>query len=225
MTPQQKAELLESYLSGQGPVRRRQRGGCLGGLFKLVAVGVFGLALAYGVVAITAPWSLHIGGRWTPFLQWQGYGQLHTKDGKSYPLYISFFPSTHSSQLRLQGLRPVGGLQGRGWLCTSPGSAQFLDLSGTIYGKWRTTDGNLMSVRLLEWNTTRDRLLGNSVRRGFFDLEGRWRGPQLVFVEGGDHGPVGAVFRSGLHIDYASVTLNYGTYSDFKKLCANYPAR
>jgi hypothetical protein len=222
---QQQAELIKNYLSGEVPMRRRQRGGCLGGLFKLLAIGVFGLAAVYGVVAITAPWSLHIGGRWTPFLQWQGYGQLHAKDGKSYPLYVSFFPSTHFSQLRIQGLRPVGGLQGRGWLCTSPGSAQFLDLSGTIYGKWRTTDGSLIRFRLLEWNTARDRLLGKTMNQGFFDLEGRWRGPELVLDERGDHGQVGEVFRSGLHIDYASVALNHGTYADFKALCANDPAR
>jgi len=220
MTPEQEAEFIKNYVSGQMPTRQKQRGGCLGGLLKLVLAGVFGLAVAYGLILVTAPWSLHIGGRSTPFLQWQGYGLLHTKDGKSYPLYVSFFPSTHFSRLRLQGLRPVGGLQGRGWLCTSPGRAQFLDLSGTIYGKWRTTDGSLVDFRLLE-----HRIINTGGYWGFFDLRGIWQGPKLVMEERGDHGQVGAVFRSGLHIDYASVTLNYGTHSDFKNLCANYPAQ
>ncbi|HLV96007.1 MAG TPA: hypothetical protein VKS44_12510 [Candidatus Acidoferrales bacterium] len=223
--PEQEAELLKNYFSAQVPnAGRRLRRGCLTGLFKLLAVGIFGVAVFYGVIAITDPWAFHIGGRSTPLLTWHGYGELQTKDGNRYPLYVSFFPSSHSSQLRLKGLRPVGGLQGRAWLCTSRASAHLLDLSGTIYGRWRTTDGSLITFRLLEWNTARDRLLGNSMRRGFFDLEGRWRGPELLMDERGDHGETGEVFRSGLHIDYASVTLNYGTYSDFTDLCAKYPA-
>jgi hypothetical protein len=220
MPPEQEAELIKSYLSGQIPIRKQRRGGCLGGLLKLVLVGVFGLAVAYGVILVTAPWSLHIGGRSTPFLQWHGYGELHTKDGKSYPLYVSFFPSTHFGGLRLQGLRPTGGLQGSGWLCTSRGVTQFLDLSGTIYGGWRSTDGSLMDFRLLE-----HQVINVGQGQGFFDLRGTWQGQKLVMDERGDHGQVGEVFRSGLHIDYASVTLNYGTHANFKNLCANYPAQ
>ncbi|HEV2306678.1 MAG TPA: hypothetical protein VGR93_14260 [Candidatus Acidoferrales bacterium] len=222
MTPeqQQEAELIKNYVSGQLPAIRKHRAGCLAKLFWSPVVGLGCLVLFYAIIGITDPWAFHIGGRSTPFLTWQGYGQLHTKDGKSYPLYVSFFPSSHSSHLHLQGLRPVGGLQGRGWLCTSPGNSQFLDLSGTIYGKWRTTDGSLMDFRLLE-----HRIINTGGYWGFFDLRGRWQGPKLVMQERGDHGEVGSAFRSGLRIDYASVTLNYGTYSDFKNLCANYPAR
>lgn len=221
MSPEQEAELLKNYLSAQVPnAGRRLRHGCLTGLFKLLAVGIFGVLLFYGVMAITDPWAFHIGGRSTPLLTWHGYGELQTKNGNRYPLYVYFFPAKHSSQLRRDGLRPTGDLQGSGWICTSRGATERLDLSGTIYGGWRSTDGSLMAFRLLEWNTARDRLLGNSMRRGFFDLEGRWSGPELMMNERGDHGQVGEVFRSGLHIDYASVTLNYGTYSDFKDLCA-----
>ncbi|HEV2315019.1 MAG TPA: hypothetical protein VGR94_06920, partial [Candidatus Acidoferrales bacterium] len=55
---------------------------------------------------------------------------------------------------------------------------------------------------------------------GFFDLRGRWQGPKLVMDERGDHGEIGAPFRSGLRIDYASVTLGWSTYSEFKAACA-----
>ncbi|HYL93952.1 MAG TPA: hypothetical protein VEW69_12445, partial [Alphaproteobacteria bacterium] len=91
---------------------------------------VVGGALFYGVVVALNPWSLHIGGRWTPLLYWSGSGNLITKGG-AYPLYVSFFPSSHFSRLRLDGLRPTGGVQGSGWLCTSPGVMQYLELSGT----------------------------------------------------------------------------------------------
>ena len=213
---QQQAELIKDYLSGQvADVGRRARRGCLTKLFSLLLVGILGVALLYGLVAITAPWSFHIGGRWTPFLTWHGYGELQTKDGNRYPLYVSFFPSSHSSRLHLEGLRPTGGLQGSAWICTSPGVTQYLDLSGTIYGGWRSTDDSLIGFRLLE-----HKIINTGGYRGFFDLRGRWQGPKLVMDERGDHGKVGSPFRSGLRVDYARVTLGWGTYSDFKNLCA-----
>lgn len=179
--PQQEAELIKNYMSGQAPkIAQRQRRGCLTGLLKLLAVGIFGLAVAYGVVAITAPWSFHIGGRWTPFLTWHGYGQLLTKGDVQYPLYVSFFPSSHFSQLHLEGLRPTGGLQGSAWLCTAPGVTQHLDLGGTIYGGWRSTEGSLMAFRLLE-----RQIFNVGQAQGFFDLRGRWQGAKLVMNERG----------------------------------------
>jgi len=221
MPSEQEAQVIANLMAGQVPnLGQRQRRGCLGNLFRLALVLVFGGALVYGVVVATAPWSLHIGQRWTPFLTWHGYGQLVTKNGAQYPLYVSLFPSSHFSQLHLEGLRPTGGLQGSGWLCTAPGVTQRLELSGTIYGGWRSTDSSLMSFRLLEY-----KMFNAVTGRGFFDLRGRWRGPQLVMDERGDHGEIGETFRSGLRIDHASVTLNWGTYSEFKELCATAGAR
>jgi hypothetical protein len=216
MQPEQEAEFTKNLASGQIPkLARQQRRGCLGGLFRLAGVGIFGVVVLYGVIVITAPWALHIGGRWTPFLTWHGYGELLTKSGAEYPLYVSLYPSSHFSQLHLEGLRPTGGLQGSGWICTSPGVLQSLELSGTIYGGWRTTEDSLMAFRLLE-----RRIFNTGQSRGFFDLRGRWQGPKLVMNERGDHGEIGEAFRSGLRIDHASVTLDWGTYSAFKELCA-----
>ena len=70
-----------------------------------------------------------------------------TKNG-TYPLYVSFYPSSRFSRLHLDGLRPTGGLQGNGWLCTAPGTIERLWLSGTIYNGWSTTEGSLMGLRL-----------------------------------------------------------------------------
>ena len=186
----------------------RQGHGCCATLFVTLVLGV---AVLYGVIAVTDPWAFHIGGRWTPLLYWSGSGKLLTKSG-TYPLYISFFPSSHFSRLHLDGLRPTGGLQGSGWLCTSRGAMQSLELTGTIYGGWRSTEGSLMNFRLLE-----RRIFNSGQRRGFFNLYGRWQGPQLVMQ---DRGELGSTFRSGLKIEGASVTLDWGRYSDFKAMCA-----
>jgi hypothetical protein len=190
-------------------MRTPRRHGCLASLFGLL---IFCLAVFYGVTAITAPWSFHIGGGWTPFLYWSGSGTLHTKRG-TYPLYVLLYPSPHFSRLRLDGLRPTGGVQGSGSLCTSRGVIQYMTLGGTIFNGWRSTDASLMTFRLVE-----PKIFDVGQRDGFFDLYGRWRGPELVMD---DRGRAGSAFRSGLKIEHASVTFDKGSYSDFEAVCAN----
>jgi hypothetical protein len=93
---------------------------------------------------------------------------------------------------------------------------QRLDLSGTIYGNWSSTEGSLITFRLLE-----PKVIDVGQRQGFFDLLGRFRGPELVMD---DRGSVGNAFRSGLKIEHASASFDWGSYSDFKAGCANEPA-
>jgi len=165
-----------------------RRVGCLASIFGAL---LFGVAVVYLVAAITGPWSFHIGGRWTPFLTWSGYGDLVTKNG-TYPLYISFYPSSHFSRLHRDGLRPSGGLQGNGWLCTARGTIERLNLSGTIYNGWSTTEGSRIGFRLKDLQLVMD-----------------------------DHGEYSTTLRSGLRPEQASVTFGWGSYSDFKSLCAS----
>jgi len=150
------------------------KGSGVGCLTRIVGALLFGVVIVYAVAAITSPWSFHIGGRLTPFLTWSGYGQLVTKNG-TYPLYISFFPYPHFSRLKLDGLRPTGGLWGHGWLCTAPGSIERLRLYGTIFDGWSSTEGSLMEFRLNE-----PKVIDMGQRRGYFDIYGRWQGQELV---------------------------------------------
>ena len=186
-----------------------RRHGCLAGLFKLLLL--CGIVI-YGAVAVTSPWAFHIGGRWTPLLYWSGYGKLATKTG-THPLYVIFYPSAHFSRLRGEGLRPTGGVQGTASLCTSPGVVENLKLGGTIYGGWSSTNDALIAFRLLEI-----RVLDLGQNQGYFDLQGRFRGPKLVMD---DRDQYSHKFRSGLTIEQASITLDWGSYSDFKAACAN----
>lgn len=187
----------------------RRRHGCLPDLFKLVALC---LIVFYGAVGVTNPWAFHIGGRWTPLLYWSGYGKLVTKTG-TYPLYVVFYPSAHFSRLQLEGLRPTGGLKGTGSLCTSPGVVEALKLGGTVYGGWSSTENALMQFRLLEL-----RVFNVGQQQGYFDLYGRWHGAELVMD---DRNRASGKFRSGVKIEHASITLDWGSYSDFKAMCAN----
>jgi hypothetical protein len=185
----------------------RRRPGCLATTLGLV---VLCLAIVYGVAAITSPWAFHIGGRSTPLLYWSGYGKLVAKSG-TYPLYVLLYPSSHFSRLHLDGMRPTGGVQGSGWLCTSPGVVQRLHLSGTLFGGWTSTEGALLDFRLNE-----RKIFDVGQRQGFFDLYGRWHGQQLVMDE---RGRVGGVFQSNLKVEQASIVLDWGSYSEFKAMC------
>jgi hypothetical protein len=188
--------------------KRRRRGMGTLGLFAVLVV-------IYVVMVGLNPWAWHIGGDWTPFLYWTGTGRLVSSSG-SYPLVVYLYPSSHSSRLHLDGLRPTSGLSGQGYLCTPQGTVH-LTLSGTIYGRWRSTDGALMKFRLLEWRRARDRLLGTYPHRGYFDLFGYWHGPELVMNERGEWS---LPFRSGLRIKNASVTLRSGSKAEFNAACA-----
>jgi hypothetical protein len=190
-----------------------RRHGFLAELFKLLVLCVIVL---YGAVGVTSPWAFHIGGRWTPLLYWSGYGNLVSKTG-TYPLYVVFYPSSHFSRLHLDGLRPSGGLQGTGSLCTSPGVVEALNLSGTVYAGWSNTKDAVMEFRLLE-------ILVFDVgqRQGYFDLYGRWRGTVLVMD---DRDRANGLFRSGLKVEHASIALDWGSFSDFNAACAKATVR
>ena len=164
--------------------------------------------------ALIVPWAFHIGGRPTPLLTWWGSGQLHTKGGQEYPIFISLRPSSHSSRLRLDGLRPTSGLGGSACLCTAPGAFQYLNLSGTLYGAWSRIEDGLIQFRLLEITV----IDVGQKRAGFFDMTGRWDGPELVMAARGTYS---SPFRSGLHIVQPSVRFHWNPYWTCKSACAS----
>lgn len=192
------------------PSRPRFRLGCFGALLLGVLAVLF-------ITAIFTPWAFHIDGQFTPAF-WSGYGKLRTQAGDEYPLFINIFPDFRHgmSRLRLNGQRPTAGIGGRGWLCSAPGVTQRLDLSGTIFGAYLSTDGNQMAFRLLDW---RRPFQINYQHQRYFDLYGRWRGPDLVMQ---DDGGWERGFHPGPHNqkDRASVTFARGNYSDFKSACS-----
>lgn len=189
-------------------MRPGKKRGCLASLFGLA---ILSAAVVYLTAAITAPWAFHIGGEWTPLLHWTGVGDLATKSG-TYPLYVMLRPGGGASRLKLDGLRPSGGMAGSASLCRA-GQLQYLKLEGTIYGGWRSTEGSVMAFRLLEL-----KLVDVGQGQGFFDLYGKWDGPELVMS---DRGELGSRFRSGLKIEQASVRLRRGSYGEFESMCRN----
>ena len=126
-----------------------------GCLTKLLLLAVGAVVLTWvGMVALN-PWALHIGERSTPLLYWHGTGIVQATNGQTLPLYVSFWPGTpsRSGGLRREGKRVSANLQGTGWLCTSRGSVERMDVSGTMYGGYTTDADSLVTFRLLEWRS------------------------------------------------------------------------
>jgi hypothetical protein len=185
---------------------------------KLVLFGVAAAAFFWLLIVMLNPWALHIGGRSTPLLYWHGSGTVVSQDGKTYPLYVSFWPGKPSGFHgggRREGQRKSADLSGSGWLCIAPGTVQRMEISGDMYGGYRSADDSLIDFRILEW---RKSFQINPQHRGFFDVAGKWRGPDLVMDRPGQQG---IRFQSGLFIDNATVTLHWSTYEDFESACHN----
>jgi hypothetical protein len=193
------------------------RSGCLTGcLTKLIVWALVACACAWALLVLLNPWALHIGGRSTPLLYWHGTGTLASKDGKTYPLYVSFFPGRpqgfHGGGRR-EGKIVSAHLQGTGWLCIAPGSIERMQLSGTMYGGYTSDRDSLLDFRLLEW---RKPFSINPQHRGFFDVAGAWHGPDLVLDRPNEQG---IRLNSGPFIDSATVTLRWASYEDFEAAC------
>jgi len=200
-------------------MRRGGRGpaGCLAGcLTKLIVLALGAVAFTYMVTVALNPWALHIGGRSTPLLYWHGSGTLVAKDGKMYPLYVSFWPGRprglHGGGRR-EGKTVSARLSGNGWLCVAPGTTERMQVSGTMYGGYASSEGSLLDFRLLEW---RKPFAINPQKRGFFDLAGAWHGPDLVMDRPGEQG---IRLQSGPFIDHATVTLRWASFEEFEAEC------
>ena len=190
--------------------------GCLGGcLTKLILLLAAGLVFVYALTVALNPWALKIGGRSTPLLYWHGTGTVLAKDGKTYPLYVSFWPGKpgrHGGGRR-EGKGWSADLDGSGWLCTAPGSVERMNVGGTMYGGYSSSANSLFAFRLLEW---RNPFSINPPNRGFFDVAGTFQGQNLVLDRPGEQG---IPFKSGLFIDHATATLHYGSYEEFQSAC------
>ena len=197
--------------------------GCLSGcLVKMVLFAIAATAFFWVLAIALNPWALHIGGRSTPLLYWHGTGVLQSKDGRTYPLYVSFWPgkpSGFSGGGRREGKRKSADLSGSGWLCIAPGNIERMQISGDMYGGYSTDKDSLIDFRLLEW---RKPFSINYQHRGFFDVAGAWHEGVLVMDRPNEQG---IKLNSGPFIDHATVSLHWAGYDEFEAACRNAAGR
>jgi len=85
-----------------------------------------------------------------PLLYWHGSGIVTSKDGKTYPMYITFWPGRpqgFSGGGRREGKLVSAHLSGDGWLCIAPGNVERMQLSGTVYGGYTSSADSLFDFR------------------------------------------------------------------------------
>lgn len=198
-----------SNVKRSDPQGGRARLGCLGSLF-------LGIAMVLLVYLGLYPWAFNIGGRFTPWTQWTGYGKLQSSTGATYGLYVRFWLTPY------RGGSTGGGnnLRGDALLCTPKGINYNYDLRGNVKNAWSTTEGKHTDLYFYVPK-------GGKALRGF-DLSGVWRNGALVlddkgtmrfsFQPDGTLAPKGWVTRSPSS-DHAFMTLAYGTKDDFEAFC------
>lgn len=186
--------------------------------------------VAIGVAALIAPWSFHIGGRWTPFTTWEGVGRLIDSTGRPYGLYVSFNPEFYRGR---RGGSYVGGparpaphsiLRGRATVCTQSGLKIPLKLSGDVYGAWSDVEGKEIDLGLTE--------PANIKPRRHFSLYGSFHGAALsmddhksmfmYLLSDGNLTPARS-YTSPVPEKHAKVALEWGNEADFDRLCHELP--
>jgi len=200
----------------------RTRTGCLSGcLTKLVLYGLAATTFLYVLTIALNPWALHIGGRSTATLYWHGSGMVIANGGRPYPLYLSFWPGKpgrHNGGRR-EGKGWSADLDGNAWICTAPGQIRRLDVHGTMFGGYVSSDSSLFSFRLIDYTKA---FHARRRDRGFFDLAGNFHGQELVLDRPNEQG---IKLIDGPFIDKATADLQWSTYADFKSTCNNPPHR
>ncbi len=196
-----------------------RRLGCLGSLCFLV---VFAVAFT----AIMAPWSFHMGGRWTPTTQWHGVGRLRDSTGQEYAFYASFMPNFgrrgRTGTVGPPMPTPHYSLRGTAQVCTQQGLRIPFDLRGGIYGVYLDSEGKLIRLNLNEKT--------NNKPRRHFTLSGSFTGPELALDDqksmfmylqpDGKLTPTRS-YTSPVPEKHAKVILAWGTEADFDRLCGD----
>lgn len=113
-------------------------------------------------------------------------------------------------------------LSGNARICTAGGTKYRFDLAGTISGAWLHTGGSKVTLALSE--------SGHPKLPRQFHLAGIWRGPNLVlddqksmfvnFLPGGNLTP-NPISSAPVPDKHVSVTVSWGSLSNFEAICAS----
>jgi hypothetical protein len=185
----------------------------------LLVVTVVALLVVY---AGLTPWALHMGGRWNPREQWDGYGEVVASNGGKYLLFTHLRGGAYDEHGRKSCSGFGGGcdtLFGTAQLCTAYGVTNTFRLTGKV-NAWLRTDGARTRIDLT--GGTPSRLPSGWV----VAFHGIWNGPELQ-LESPDSSfttiftPRGEIRRATSTADAgtAKVTLRYGTEAEFAAAC------
>jgi hypothetical protein len=151
-------------------VAKKKRGcGCLGSLTGLIV-------LVTALLVLLNPWSLHMGGRWTPALTWHGVGTLHSSTGATYGFYVELWPYMSGGRGGYSGGHQ--NMQGTAKICTPQGGVYPMMVSGYLKNAWLDAHGKPITFYL--------RSLKDAPTKLSIDLYGSWQGQELVLEDKGN---------------------------------------
>jgi hypothetical protein len=197
---------FSSFRTSTAP-RRRRRHWLLKAVLLLVIIAVL------GNVAVT-PWVFHIGGRFTPLTQWNGYGVVHDSAGGHDVLYAHLLGGLVVDGHGTPGCSQFKGcdsVRGDAEVCTSKATYTF-PLTGEVH-TWLSTDGARTSLDIL----------GATSHRSFdIVFTGAWHGRVLRVVNSAEFAQVFS--GPGIRPDSsaaaeATADLRYGSAGGFTAAC------
>jgi hypothetical protein len=208
--------------AGRGLGRRsKSRFGCLGCLGQTIILVALGCVVFAAIIALFAPWSYYLGGKFHWLPQWQGVGTMQAKSGK-YVVYVYVYPTSAK-----QRIVPESALTGQAYLCSPRHEIFRMTLGGSMRrGLNLNTDGEKIGL-YMHYRPTFAFTQGYD-HRPRLELRGHWQNPNLVMD---DHSsiqrnfePDGTVYRGGGKArpymgEIVPVTLQPGSYSDFEAAC------
>ena len=195
-------------------LKKRRGCGCLGSISGAI---LFALAVFIGV----NPWSLHIGGRWTPAMTWHGVGKLQSTSGAWYGLFLEVNPNMESG--RGGGMGGRNNVSGIAKICTPQGEIYPLDVRGYIKLVWLDVDHKPVTFYLRSKKNAQPKLN--------FELLGSWQGQVLVLEDKGnmamsfapDGSAKGYLVGRNSPAETTSGTLHYATEAEFAEVCGAKP--
>jgi len=177
---------------------------------------LIGIVVLLGLYVLPAPWAFHMGGKFSPVGEWDGYGPVQSGNGGHYLLYTHLrggFANNHGHP----GCSFVSCdvLSGTAQLCTQGGQYYTFDLTGAVHG-WYTTNGSRTNIALTGGKP-------NSLPHGsVVAFHGVWHGAVLP-IAGTSFGevltPSGAIRTTRSAAGTARGTLRYGSVTSFDRAC------
>jgi len=181
-------------------------------------IGSIGGAILFTllVTLLVNPWSLHMGGRWTPALTWHGVGQLKSSTGATYGVFIQVSP-------HLQRGRGASNLDGRAKLCTPQGEIYSMRVNGYLQRTWLDADEKPITFHL--------RSLKDAQPKLNFDLLGAWHEQELVLDDKGtmamsfsaDGNAKGYLQGKNAPKENTTGRLRYAPENEFSTVCGEKP--
>lgn len=172
------------------------------------------------VYILPTPWAFHMGGKFSPLGEWDGYGPVQASNGGRYLLYTHLRGGIVNDRGHAAcSLTGCDSLTGTAQLCTQGGQHYTFKLTGGVHG-WYTTNGSRTNIDLT--GGTPQHLPAGWV----VAFHGTWHGAELPVADTDNSftkvfTPAGAIrtTTSAKDAGTARGTLRAGSASSFAQAC------